>query len=215
MKVVALLVWYDEPAELLTETVASWAELADGLVALDGAFVGYPDGKPRSPDEQAEAIKDAATDVALEHVVYRPLELWQGGHPEKRTQAIRMAEEFFDATEDDWLFVIDADEELEHVGADTAAILRETERDVAIVTAEINDHDPLPQRRLFRAVPGLEVRGLHYRYVTPDGRFLWNYPGEPEEPAVEVDVRLKHRREERPKERLAAAKSYYRQRREG
>lgn len=210
--VVALLVWYDERPELLSETVASWAKLADALVALDGAFVGYPDGRAVSPPEQADAIKEAAAGAEMPHVIIKPFELWSG-HPAKRTEAIRMAEEFFGTTKKDWLLVIDADEELAHVG-DARAILDETELDVATVTAEIDDHMPVEQRRLLRAIPGLEVQGLHYRYACPDGRFLWNYPGQPEVEAVETLVRFRHRRDERPEARLKAAKAFYQQRHE-
>ena len=48
MKLVAVLIWYDEDPQLLYETVTRLGRIpVDALVALDGAYDLYPGGQAR------------------------------------------------------------------------------------------------------------------------------------------------------------------------
>lgn len=205
MKTVALLVWFDEPSHLLYRVVRSWSSLCDAVVAVDGAFEGFPGARTHSGPDQAAAIHTAAGDSGMELILSTPTRLWRG-HPEKRTFAWRLGEQI--TTENDWFAILDADEEIapgDHRWDHTSM--------VATLTTEV-DYGLMTQPRLMRATRGVNVEGLHYRYAMPDGRFLWNYPGEPQLEPVPSNVRIHHRRAERGPVRLARAKAYYRQRRE-
>jgi hypothetical protein len=60
MRLIALLSFYDEPAEALAECVQSLARAGcDHVVAVDGAYALYPEGKPMSPIEQVGTIAEA------------------------------------------------------------------------------------------------------------------------------------------------------------
>lgn len=202
--ITALLSWYDEPADLLAETVESWGKLCDAVVAVDGAFAEYPEGVPSSPSVQAAAIRQAAKRSGMQALVYEPSRLWRD-QPEKRTWAWRLGEAL--TATSDWFFVVDADEELDENYSGYLS------GDAANVTVEI-DGNPLQQPRLLRAYRGVAVHDLHYRYRLPNGTFLWNYPGEPAVEATGIEIRLRHRRAERPPERLRRQDDYYRNRAE-
>lgn len=218
MKVCALLVWYDEPPELLRETVASWGQISDIVVALDGPFDDYPHGgKLHSGDEQVRAIRAGARATSHGSVVlgtHRPFK----DHCEKRSKLLASARTMFRDPERWWYFLPDADEQLEadpFCAGDLQLLLEGTDHDVAEMTVEIQVGEemiPARQRRLMRALPGLRVEGLHYRYVTGEGLPLWDEPDRPQRPAAKTSLQIRHRRAERPQERLDAAKAYYRAR---
>lgn len=205
MKCVAVLIWYDEDHRLLYENVRSWGEIADAVVAVDGAFKGYPGGKPWSRPIQREHIEHAAASQGMELLTYCPDHLW-AGHAEKRSFALKLAESI--TGPEDWYLLMDADEQLvEGTREDLEAI----DLDAGAVRAELHDAGHVWQPRLIRAVRGLRVEGLHYHYVAGD-RTFWDYPGRKQEEWADTPFVLHHRRAERGPVRNAAAQAYYRHR---
>lgn len=211
MNVTALLCFHDEPVNLLYRTVSSWAAACDSVIAVEGPFVGFPcaASSVEREAEQVQAIREAANDHGMPVVIYS--DRMARTQVEQRSLAFSLGDALADSR-DDWLLVIDADEEIAYADSVSAReFLAQSEYDVAEIVADIGT--PVMQRRLVRAKLGTRVEGLHYRYVTADGRILWNYPGEPQEPAeVTLPIELKHLGNLRSTERQERRESYYQQR---
>ena len=103
MIVTAALVWYDERPEDLERCVRGMANIADRLVAVDGAYQRYPDAKVSSPREQTEIIMETARRVGLGVSVHIPNRLWLG-QVEKRSYVLSHA-----ALGSDWIAIVDTD----------------------------------------------------------------------------------------------------------
>jgi hypothetical protein len=223
MRIIGLISWYDEKPEWLAAAVASMAPFVDHVVAVDGAYMAFPGGKARSPAGQAEAVREAARACKLGVTVHEPQERWGGGEVQKRSFLFRLAETV-SRDENDWYFVLDADELVTDVGVDVRATLMDTGQDVGQVTLwEHRGHyDPderpfvsdmveqQPARRFVRAVRGLTVLGNHFTYVTPDGRQLWGAGTQVplELPEDLAKVLVEHRNKGRDLCRAEQAKGY-------
>lgn len=189
MIVTAALAWYDEPIALLEACVRGAAEIADRIVAVDGAYRRFPDGQPASPPEQADAIRRVAGEVGLECDVFVPDELW-AGQVAKRTFLVQRA-----AQGSDWLAMIDADHII-HADQEAARAELESYRQrVCIVSVPFYTplnprrslekssashwHSKLADKRIvhchfLRALPGLRVERFHYWYSgMRHGRRVW------------------------------------------
>jgi hypothetical protein len=105
LRVAALLSWYDEPPAVLERAIRSYAEIADHLVAVDGAYATFPGGEATSAPEQREAIERTAADCGLDLLLWQPADQWAGGEIEKRDRMYRLA----DVTGADWYVICDAD----------------------------------------------------------------------------------------------------------
>jgi PAS domain-containing protein len=190
MKVVALISWYDERPSWLAATVASLKDFADHIIAVDGAYLLYPGGRPASSSDQAETIQDAAATLGIGCTIHTPSTVWLENETEKRSFMFALAETM--TTEEDWYFPIDADEVCTYISPGTRELLEATDLDAADINlwnrSAIPDRDDAhekarqfvwedeeqhPHRQIFRAIRGLKVEGTHYHYVTPDGRQLW------------------------------------------
>lgn len=216
MRIIACLCWFDEDPDMLMSSVASWSRICEGVVAVDGAFTEYPGDAVLSHPSQAQAIRSAARLNGMTATVHEPdLRMTQ---VEKRSLAFAIGDAV--ASEGDWLLVVDADEHVEQsafsdytrFSLDAANRPSTARYDVAAITAQIDAGAPATQRRLVRAGLGVRCEGLHYRYVTREGRVLWGEPYEPQEEALATDLRLTHRRDLRSPERQAASEAYYAQR---
>ena len=212
MRVVGLLAWYDESAIWLSEAVWSAAELCDHVLAVDGAYALYPDGRAQSAPEQAEAILRSAYRRGIGCTIHRPGDLWLGNQIEKRTVMFRLGAELGA----DWFFVFDADDLVTDVPADARLRLEQAEEDVAVYTLGGERY----HRGLFRALPNLRVEDAHYHYLAErDGETVHlrgNEDVHQLEPFLNLThLRVRHRREERLRERLAAASVYRRELAEG
>lgn len=220
---VALLSWWDEPADWLADVVRSLALAdVDALVAFDGAYPHMPGGTWMSSVDQWHAIRDAAEDVGiLWELSTGRSPLWES-ECAKRTALFRRAEDF----DPDWLLVIDADEVILQAPDDLKALLAASPADYAdvcsleqpaqVLGGSVEDADMpqivasrwvKPRRCLFRAVPGITVGPAHYNYVTPDGRDLWG--DEYGHPLKIRDMVIDHRGARRDPERLRARQAYY------
>jgi hypothetical protein len=211
MRIVALLSWYHEPASFLKRCIHSLNGVADHLVAVDGAYQLFPNGKARSPEQNYRAIRKAAMSTGIGLTIHTPDRPWQGNEIEKRDRMFRLAEHH----DPDWYLVIDADEELVQPPADLRDQLATTTRDVASVrlvdAGTTGRHVNLPM--FFRAIPGIQVKDRHYGYTTPDGRILWgDSDTRRAEPRLTLDMRVNHYTQRRPHQRQAQARAYYQDR---
>jgi SOS-response transcriptional repressor LexA len=179
MIVTAALAWWNESPKFLTACVLALGNIADRLVAVDGAYRRYPDATIKSPVSQVRAIRAAAKAAGIECVIVQPDELW-AGQVAKRTFLLREA-----ANGSDWVLVVDADHivHTDRVAARAALeAMSEWVRFVSVdfttplapdrtldESAATNWHKDvagttLDMAVLFRSVPNFEVRGKHWFY---------------------------------------------------
>lgn len=228
MRVIALLSWYDESPTWLSAAVASAARLCDHVVAVDGAYFHYPNGRGSSGVEQSEAVRLAAEAAGIGCLIYVPPKRWEGDEVAKRSWMFR-AGQLVAEPEEDWFLVIDADEMIVEVDVDAVRHqLTGTTLDAAAVTFEqyvdvtaqdegssCREHrSSCFARRLFRAADEpIRVEGQHWNYVARRGGYdhiLWGRG----EVACEIldGVRMEHRTHLRPPTRRASQQSFYRMR---
>lgn len=205
---IAVLVVFDEDPVMLEQSVASWSKICDGLVAVDGAFTEYPGTAVLSPPVQVDAILQTAERYGMSVTLHRPRARMT--QVAKRSLAFALADAA--AKQDEWLLWVDADEQIPSYPEEIHEALCATSRDVAEVTVNIEGSYLVQQRRLVRAGLGVRCEGYHWRYVTADGRVLWDEPHEPQEDALATSLRLMHRRDMRPPARIAAQEAYYAER---
>lgn len=216
MKLIAILSWYDEPSWCLAELVSSVAQAgADAVVAVDGAYDLYPEGRGQSPSEQAQVIQATAQGAGLEVLMHVPREKWFGNEIEKRTHAFTLAHAIA-VPELDWLWILDADEVVTESQGLRAA-LDETEAPAASVMMEevINSSRSgiVPMRKFFRAQPtGIHCEHNHFTFRTGDGQLLYQGFETPSADLAECEhlafMRFDHRNG-RSVERKYAAQVYY------
>lgn len=215
MKVVGLLCWYDEPAAWLAECVASAAKICDHLIAVDGAYARFPGAlsNPRSGSEQADVITHTAAGAGIGVTVHARTEPWWGNEVEKRDWMFRLAEIM--TTDQDWLFVIDADEVVSTCPPDTRQLLEKSQFDVAEIRIWENDGSNMMGRRFLRSIRGLHCEGAHYVWTAPDAQGNKQYLRGTEasqklaEPQELWNFRMEHRQQHRATGRRALKDQYY------
>lgn len=211
MRLIALLSWYDEPAWVLTELVGSLAAAdVDHIIAVDGAYALFPGARAQSSSEQSQAILAAAQGARMGVTLHCPRDVWIGNEIEKRSFMFDLAHTIGDPG--DWFWVSDGDElVLEAIGL--RAALERTERDVGeVMLDQISANGGtygFPIRKLFRWQPsGIQVVGNHCTYMT-DGQALWAPHGDLM-PAEQLPfVRIGHRHDVRPPDRIRDRGRYY------
>ena len=223
-----MLCWFDEPPSALAACIAGLHIAGvDHVVACDGAYFLYPDGKPASPPDQAATIQQTAQALGIGATVYTPQHVWYGNEVEKRTRMFAIAHAA--SNPGDWWFSVDADMVVTKAPHDLKAQLEATDTDAARATLiEPRDLDdtgipagryPYPRqgqypiRLLFRAQP-LHCQGNHCTYATPDGRILWSAqaPYGKEEPGIDILGLTVEHRNTRDMSRLQARDTYYQRR---
>jgi hypothetical protein len=229
VRLIGLLSFYDEPIADLTSCIKGLHDAGvDEIVALDGAYALYPDGKPASHPNQHAAIHLACRQLGMGCTLHVPASVWSGNEVEKRTVLFKHA--WAVAEPGDWFWVMDADQVVTKVPDDLRDRLTATDRDSAeveffdTVAAKIRQPDwpeRFAVRDLFRAQP-ITVQTNHCTYVAGDGRLLWGgngdmvveHDGRPLEPCLDLTdlVEVEHRPDRRPTDRLRAKLVYYRQR---
>lgn len=184
MIVTAALVWWDERPEDLEACVRGMANIADRVLAVDGAYRRYPQATVLSPPEQAETIRRVAAEIGLECDIYEPSELW-AGQVEKRSFTLRRA-----AKDSDWIAVVDADWVIRTKRRFARAALEAVKPDVDVVSVKMftprsgmpfatSWHRKQAGRRfviphLFRSLPGIMVEKRHWWYsALKDGQRVW------------------------------------------
>lgn len=208
--IAAVLCWYDEPPHFLDRCIRSLADIADILVAHDGAWHPYPSPQPRSPREQHQTLADSSRAAGL--TLLAPASKIWSSQIAKRAAAAHAASQ-----RADWILSIDADEWIDHADPHTLhEQLAHTDLHVATVahrnvTGDDHPNVDLPLRRIYRAHPTLTVTGSHQGYQlgnlqldgdTRDGLQL--------EPALNLTehIRIHHTPRSRSPQRNAAAKTY-------
>lgn len=171
--VTAALCWWDERPEDLEACVRNVADVADRIVALDGAYARFPGGTPASDPLQAATIRRTAESAGLECLVITPDRLW-AGQLEKRTYLYRLA-----ALATDWLLIVDADHIIHADREAVRAELADLPASVEVISAPyvVTDRPGVPtasrwhrqnagqtfdHNLLFRALPDLRVEGRHW-----------------------------------------------------
>jgi hypothetical protein len=221
VKIHALLIWYDEQPRQLASCVAGIARLADHLVAVDGAFYRYPQGRPHSGGSQATTIYETAVAAGMAVTLHSPATVWHGDEPAKRNHSLDLARA--QATEmEDWLLVLDSDETVTWVSELARKDLEETDShaaDVQFHVTESNPHDWQGRtRRLYRLLPGLRYTTTHFTMAgyDPDlGEQVFvngrgGEYGEPFQDALDLtaQVHVEHRHGLRTPERDRAAAEF-------
>lgn len=212
--------FYDERPDWLSATIASLTKWGvDHLIALDGAYFLYPEGRHRSSTFQHLAILEAAAAIDIGLTLAWPDTVWTRNETEKRTQLFRHADTISTPGED-WYLIWDADQfalnttNLKHELAKTTLDAAETTCEQPEHTGDITH---MRIRNLFRAHHGITVQGNHYTYLHPDGTTkLWGQAraGHPHgglAPAHDATMaaRFEHRTTQRPPRRIEAARNYY------
>lgn len=189
---------------------------------MDGAYALYPDGRAESDPGQRARIEQTAAIHGLACRVHVPAGVWQGNEVEKRAAMFDLALE--GATpERDWFIIVDGDQVVESVDAAALrAALADFSGDVATVRSRMQKDptDFMPNRSLFRALPGLTVEKAHYNYTAArNGQpvYLWHPPPDAERagalPETPLDLSrlmtIRHRSEPRPPGRMSARAQYY------
>jgi hypothetical protein len=200
------------------------APVIDHLIAVDGAYALYPDGRPRSGVEQEEAIKETCLATGTGLTLHVPQTIWYGNEVEKRSFMFALAETV--AGPDDWYWVMDGDQIAPISPGYTPAARGhrpERRRDEVLGAAQprrevgqsrdairLGTQNEFNVRNIFRAIPGLHCEGNHYTYVTGDGRKLWGnttYEGHDVEECLDLtDLRIEHRTQVRDQARRQSAK---------
>ena len=227
MKVTAALCWFDERPSDLEACVTGIANIADRVVAVDGAYRRFPGGEPSSPPSQAKTIRRVATDLGMECLISTPDRLW-AGQLEKRTFLYQTA-----ALGSDWVVVVDADH---IIHADREAVRAELEALTAdVVTAPY--HVPLNpdrstaegsatdwhvrgsgkadlHRLLFRAFADLRVENFHW-WVSglKNGERVWvlredSFPDALPAVRLQAPYEVEHRYLFRDRERVLAGRAF-------
>jgi hypothetical protein len=220
MKLIALLSWYDEPAWALTELIASLARAGvDHLIAADGAYALYPEGRAQSAGEQAQAIVAACQGAGMGVLVYSPQEVWFGNEVEKRTWLFTAGQAI--AEEGDWFWIADGDEVVTE-SFKVRETLERTEHFAGEVTIEqmfdSQREGIFHLRKLFRYQPtGIHLENNHFTFWTGDGQLLYEGYCTPRPELVDAEplhfVRVDHRHS-RSEIRQLARQQYYDRRKE-
>jgi hypothetical protein len=237
LKLVAVLIWYDEDPRLLYETVTRLAEIpVDALVAVDGAYDLYPGATGSSPSSNHAAIGDAARAIGVSATIHSPAGPWEGsGEVKQRTFALRLAETLSEP--EDWFLFVDADHVLRRVDPSFRSRLEASDKEVATYglvqrPREAAGLSPLERqviaahadewpgtvdapgveapRLLYRARRGLRYGPLHWELTGPKGK-LWGLGSDallPAEDLTEVLV-FEHVWDRRAEYRLRAALDYF------
>lgn len=227
MRLIGILVWYDEAPSWLAAAVASLIHVAgvDHLVAVDGAYQLLPEGRAHSGSEQHAAIREVCHGAGCGLTLHAPAEPWIGNEVEKRSFAFKLAEQVA-AIGEDWYFMIDADEVVTSA-PDLHLLLAGTDEDIGTVwlrtrfdphasdeTAEVARSTYWPREglarshRLFRSVAGMRAVDNHYTYAIGEARV--SIIGQHD--AVDALVELEHRTAFRDLARREQQQCYYRRR---
>lgn len=225
-RVIGLMSFYDEPVELLSASLQGMAAAGvDHMVCMDGRYAIYPGDTHLSDANQHGAIVVTCRNLGMGCTLSIPEREWEGNEVEKRTALFALGWSL--ANDGDWFWVQDADGIVTDFPDNWKQRLADTEHDAASVMM----HDPVMAearqsdwpadfeiRCMFRAQP---IRCLtnHCTYVADDGRVLWGQVVHGQEHGRGQvdglhfpDIRVEHRTQQRPPERLQAKAAYYAER---
>lgn len=200
MNIIGVLVFYDERPSSLAGVIAGLAKVGvSHVVAVDGAFAIYPNGRAYSDREQHATISEVCKSLGMGCTLHAPSEPFVGNEVEKRTLSLRLAETVAEPNVD-WYFIVDADHfvvsAIGHLG-----LLQNTSCDVAAVNLT-EGASSMRCRCVLRAIPGLHYVGNHFTITTPDGRNLHSTGSCLDLSCVEVEHRVGQRDKDRRENQL-------------
>lgn len=219
MKVFGCMAWFDEDPRWLTASVAAFAKLCDHLIAVDGAYFAYPEGRAASGGDQAESIVAAARAAGIGCTLHVPQTVWMGNEPAKRSCYTRIVNALAEPYED-WMLVLDGDEEISWVSPLAKYDLEETDLDAAEVGIWTTDEMRSwfgPSRRLYRILPEMKYEPTHFSLsgVGRDGETVWlngrgPMYGEPLGDALRMvtEIRVEHKHHLRLESRAQKADEF-------
>jgi hypothetical protein len=228
--IVASLIWYDESPAWLAATLHGILPHITHLVAIDGAYGLYPQGKNWSRPDQHEIIIYSCQSAGVGLTLHTPPIIWLGNEVEKRTWqldlALRVAEPM-----QDWVMIVDSDEVVINWPPDTHDRLAGSDLNVAEVSYV--EHHPRSlnpdqsdvhfnwgadasegtTRNLFRALPDLRMGSNHYTVHGGNRTLRGNMSTAKLDEAVDLkDLKLDHRTHLRARHRHDSQYEYYRRR---
>ncbi len=203
MKITAALAFWNERPSDLIRCVQGIAQVADRIVALDGAYSRYPgaDARPSSPIGQLRALRKAGEDAGLVvEIPWMHPQPW-AGQVEKRAELLRLASE-----DSDWVVVVDTDH---IIHANRAAVRAELEtfRGDVIEVPLWTPSDPKrtiaeqapslwhayqtghwqPAALIYRSLPGMTVERFHWWVsAMKDGQRVWLWGGDDSRPHLPI-----------------------------
>jgi hypothetical protein len=210
LKLIALLSFFDERPDWLSECVASVSHCCDHLVAVDGGYALFPQSKAHSGSVQAGAVIGTAQSLGMGVTFQSPDRPWQANEVGKRQRLFELGMTVAEPGVD-WFLVIDADMLVTSVPSDLNPVLEESRHDVGtywITESFEGGTGRYPARFLFKAHTDLHVERTHFGYRRGDA-YLWETGGLP---AEQTDLIVEHRRHHRHPDREARAQEYYRRR---
>lgn len=234
MRIFGVFNFYDESPSWLGTAISGLGRLCDHIVAIDGAYALYPEGKPKSSPDQIEAILHGAEVHGSAITLHQPDERWWGNEVEKRNKFFDIIGAF--AEDGDWLVIFDADCHVQHCQPDSVRHelantdcevatygLREGEDWLALenplaVETKIQSSWITKTRDIYRWNPTLRIGPAHGDYSIQagyghprDGERLWlRGPYELEEAHdVSPFLVVHHRTKSRALVRREAQQGYY------
>ena len=216
MRIVGVLVAYDEHPHWLATAIAGFAQVCDDIVYVDGSYALYPQAKPRSHPAECEAVTQACEAAGVGLVSYRPRDIFMGNEVEKRNYALRLAE----TLDPEWVVIFDADH---HVTRCSPNLLRQdlAETELSVATYRLIESDGENKwvtrlRCIYRWTDDLAYGPAHWTISgTYEGEKRWLRGPEhlriEEEPSLSLDsLECVHRTGERLHERQASMQAYSR-----
>lgn len=229
-RIIASLIWYDESPAWLAATLHAIVPHIHHLVAIDGAYALYPEGRNWSRPDQHEIILYSCQAAGIGLTLHTPPMVWMGNEVEKRHHQLELAKMVAEPMTD-WIMIVDSDEVILNWPPDTEKRLAGTDLDVAEVTylehhpKSMNpDQQPMhfnwgadasegTTRNLFRALPDLRQGHNHYTVHGGNRTLRGNMSTHTLAGALDLkDLRLDHRTHLRAKHRHDAQYIYYRRR---
>lgn len=224
MIVTAALCWWNELPADLEACVRGVANVADRLVAVDGAYRRYPKATIRSSAAQVQAIRATAAEVGIEVDIHQPPRLWYG-QVEKRTYAFQEA-----AKGSDWVIPLDADHVIHADRFMARAGLAAMPGDTNAVGVEFYTPDnedvefekkmatywhagsagkTIQMAQILRAIPGTVVRDRHWIYVAErNGKRVEMLYGGTFDRMLGVPYLVEHRSLFRTEEQILAGRAF-------
>jgi hypothetical protein len=199
MRVTTCMFFWAEPLDELWSQVTALEGLSDRLVAVNGRWDGFPTNGRDTSREEIATVVEAAERANIDVTVHRPHGTWPG-EVAQRNYTLKLA-----LTDADWVFLMDADERVVHVGPNVRDDLEKMDRHVGTLEFHTLDGDYKPatqwetagqtteQRRFFRATSDLRYEKHHW-WLRTDSFALWGQiPGLRFAKARKLDVRVEHR----------------------
>lgn len=215
MKIVCMLNWFDEqPHQLRRRVREAFMIGCTHVVAVDGAYALFPGSREFSSSSQGKEITDTAFFYKLGCIIYKPEVVWAGNEVEKRQNMLDICLAI--TTDDDWLFLMDADFHIEPPFVNMTKLLAKHPGRFGDVLLTNSDQDAgwYPVRLLYRAVRGMHLTTNHYTYHYPDGdQTVMNNPrGDDLERGLKIPIRVRHEPNNRLPGRRERQVAYYERR---